>query len=185
MPWKRCWDWPWRCFGSFSDKESFVPTLAHKTQPSTDRLAAATQSVSLTQAAIDLLHAASGATPEDPDVTVEERSIWQPDFWLMQRSWQALADLGVAQQAHRFPALKQLVAQELDQLSEKLFNPLIVSDEERQTERLLLAGASAALIQDDARALACLERLDQMPRAWGRVLAQSACATCWRRLWRG
>ena len=176
-----------------------MPTLAHKTQPSTDRLAAAAQSVSLTQAAIDLLHAASGATPEDPDVTVEERSIWQPDFWLMQRSWQALADLGagdealtvaaflelrhplapaqalyrVAQQAHRFPALKQLVAQELDQLSEKLFNPLIVSDEERQTERLLLAGASAALIQDDARALACLERLDQMPRVWGRVLAQS------------
>lgn len=170
-----------------------------KAQPRTDRPDAAAQVASLAQAAVDLLHAASGVTPEDPDVTVEERSIWQPDFWLMQRCWQALADLGagdealavaallelrhplapvqalhrVAQQAHRFPALKQLVAQELDRLADKLFNPLVVSDEERQTERLLLAGASAALIQDDARALACLERLDQLPRVWGRVLAQS------------
>jgi len=176
-----------------------VPTLVRKAQPRTDRPDAAAQVASLAQAAVDLLHAASGVTPEDPDVTVEERSIWQPDFWLMQRCWQALADLGagdealavaallelrhplapvqalhrVAQQAHRFPALKQLVAQELDRLSDKLFNPLVVSDEERQTERLLLAGASAALIQDDARALACLERLDQLPRVWGRVLAQS------------
>ncbi len=180
-----------------------MPILVRKAQTRADQPAAMC-AVSLAQAAIDLLHAAAGVTPDDPDATVEERNIWQPDFWLMQRCWQALADLGagdeamavaallelrhplapaqalyrVAQQTERFPALKQLAAQELDRLSAKLFNPLIVSDQERQTERLLFSAAAAASIGDEPAALACLERLDQQPRIWGKVLANGE----WRSL---
>ena len=116
-----------------------MPILVRKAQTRADQ--PATRAVSLAQAAIDLLHAAAGVTPDDPDATVVERNSWQPDFWLMQRGWQALADLGAGDEAMavaallelRHPlapprrctvwrdrrsvsALKQLAAQELDRL---------------------------------------------------------------------
>ncbi len=153
-----------------------MPIVVRKAQADAENIAAAAHAGSLAQAAVDLLHAAAGVAPNDPEGTVEERNIWQPDFWLMQRCWQALADLGagdealavaallelrhplapvqalhrVAQQAERFPALQPLVAHEMARLSPKLFSPWIVSDQERQTERLLLAAAAAARIRDDA-----------------------------------
>lgn len=151
---------------------------------------------SLAQVAVELLHAGSNVAPENLDLVVEERAVWQPDSWLMQCCWQTLADHGageealavaallelrnplapaqalyrVAQQAPQRPDLKLLVIQNLHRLRTKLFNTRLISDDTRQTERLLLAAASAALIEEDSLAVACLERLDQLPRAWDRVM---------------
>jgi hypothetical protein len=134
--------------------------------------------------------------PENPDLFVEERVIWQPDSWLLQRCWQALADAGMgaaallvaaqlegrsplarmqalyrlAQQTPAHPELRSLLHRELQQARPLLFGPWLPGEEHRQADRLLLASATAAHIGDTALAFACLERADQQARVWDRVL---------------
>lgn len=153
---------------------------------------------SLAQAAIESLHVAATVKTDNTGQLAEARSVWQPDSWLLQRCWQTLAEAGcgvqalavaalaearqplapihallkVAQQAHSHSALAPLVEGELTQLHAKLFDPSVISDPARQIERLLYAAAAAALIQNYPLALACLEKLDQMPRAWDRIYIQ-------------
>ena len=169
------------------------------TQPPSDAATIPRQAASLAARAVELLQAASGIAPDDPDSAVEERNVWQPDSWLMQRCWQALADEGageealtvaalqdlrnplatvqalyrVAQKAEAEPELRPLVARELQALHVKLFGSWVVSDDVRQTDRLLLAAASAVRIGDESLALACLERLDQVNRSWDRVMLRA------------
>ncbi|MEZ4664301.1 MAG: hypothetical protein R2911_42765 [Caldilineaceae bacterium] len=153
---------------------------------------------SLTQAAIESLHFAAAAKTDGAAQLAEARSVWQPDTWLLQRCWQMLAEAGcgvqalsvaalaearqplapihallkVAQQAPDHPELIPLIEGELAQLHAKLFDPHIISDPQRQIERLLHAAATAALIHNYPLALACLEKLDQTPRAWDRIYIQ-------------
>ncbi|MEZ4707162.1 MAG: hypothetical protein R3A44_08155 [Caldilineaceae bacterium] len=153
---------------------------------------------SLTQAAIESLHFAAAAKTDGAAHLAEARSVWQPDTWLLQRCWQLLAEAGcgvealsvaalaearqplapihallkVAQQASNRPDLVALIAGELVQLHAKLFDPHIISDPQRQIERLLHAAAAAVLIHNHALALAYLEKLDQTPRAWDRIYIQ-------------
>src|SRR5262245_42296485 len=63
---------------------------------------------SLAQAAVDLLHAGSSVAPENLDLVVEERAVWQPDSWLMQCCWQTLADHGAGEEALAVAALLEL-----------------------------------------------------------------------------
>ena len=149
--------------------------------------------------AIEFLQIAANVAPDESGSAAEERSIWQPDSWLMQRSWQELADQGagedalavaelqemrnplatvqalyrLAKRAHDDPALSALVAQELKALRVKLFGSWVVSDDARQTERLLLAAASAVHIGDHSTAFACLERLDQIRRGWDMAILRA------------
>ncbi|MCB0082600.1 MAG: hypothetical protein KDE47_16780 [Caldilineaceae bacterium] len=153
---------------------------------------------SLTQAAIESLHFAAAAKTDGAGQLAEARSVWQPDTWLLQRCWQMLAEAGcgvqalsvaalaearqplspihalykVAQQARNHPQVAPLVEHELAQLHAKLFDPHIISDPQRQMERLLHAAAAAALIHQHALALSYLEKLDQTPRASDRIYIQ-------------
>ncbi len=153
------------------------------------------QPISLADLAVESLNIASAAQSAEAAATGSERSVWRPDSWLLQRCWQALADVGagrdaltvaalaeirrplspshalyrIAKQVEKSPQLVPLVRAELAQLHEKLFNPNIVSDPTRQIDRLLYCAASAAKIDDAPLAFACLERLDQLPKGWDRV----------------
>lgn len=155
-----------------------------------------TSLVSLAHFAIESLHSAATVQPDDAVRITEARGVWQPDSWLIHRCWQVLAEAGaandaltiasmaemrhplapfhalytLAKQADSNPQLPQLVSHELVQMSARLFSPWVASEQTQQIERLLYASASASCIGDSSFAFACLERLDQFPRAWDRVI---------------
>jgi hypothetical protein len=171
--------------GIFQRKKTVAETATQDAAP-----------IILAERAIACLQHATQVEPEDSDLVVEERVTWQPDSWLLQRIWQALADGGageeaflvaqmvepraplaraqalyrVAQQSVTRPALANLVRRELQQARHFLFAPWPVGDEWRQVERLLHYGAGAAISGDTALALACIERADQGNRVWERVM---------------
>ena len=150
----------------------------------------------LAQLALQTLTAASAVPVDEGALLVEERNIWQPESWLVQRCWETLADGGIgrevlevaalmadrqplaplqalqrmAQQVATRPALLPLVEHELERWAHRLFRTF--SEEGSQIERLLLLGISAARIEDTALAASCLERLDQLPKGWSRVVAR-------------
>ncbi len=145
--------------------------------------------------AMDALRQAATARATQPEATVEERHVWRPDTRLIRRCWLTLAEAGAATQAldvarlavdrqplapiqalHRLaelvpqrPDLRPAVTGELRAMRAQIFAPRTDGDPDEQAERLILAATSAALIGDVTFALACLERLDQHPRAWDRV----------------
>lgn len=144
------------------------------------------------------LNAATAVAPVGPAVRVEERSVWQPGSWLIQRCWETLADLGagaealavarltetrhpvaVLQALHRVSRqvpteahLAPLVSAELDRLRHTLFRPIEPADEAQMSERLLLVAVTAALVGDLPLACAALERLDQFYQPWERVFTR-------------
>lgn len=158
--------------------------------------------ISLAQRALACLQQAAALEPEEAGTIIEERVIWQPDSWLIQRIWQALADGGAAgpaltvaglaeeraplaraQAVYRLaqfvtrlpdhaqiPAVLQAIREELQQARTHLFDPATSLEPARLVDRLLLYGAAAAQIDEPSLALACLERADQIARAWDRVL---------------
>lgn len=162
-----------------------------------------TSAVSLAQFAIESLHAAATVRPEGGLRITEARGVWQPDSWIIQRCWQVLAEAGsgvdamtvaslaamrhplaparalytLAKQNHTIADLPDLVRYELTQMSAQLFSPWIASEQTQQIERLLYAAASASAIDDDRFAFACLERLDQFPRAWDRIFVHPEMRT--------
>ncbi|MCL4860309.1 MAG: hypothetical protein KJZ93_12915 [Caldilineaceae bacterium] len=173
---------------------------------------------SLIQQAIAALNQASAVTLADGRALVEERNVWQPGSWLIQRCWEALADIGVGEAAlnvarlaetrhplapvqalhrvahhvHTHPLLLPLLGAELARLEQGLFAPHHSSRLslggpatsnptpgaiEPPAERLLLVAATAALVENLPLACACLERLDQTPGAWARIVARSESRT--------
>ncbi len=157
----------------------------------------------LASRAIDFLSASTRNMLEQPGAKPADSSIWLPDSRLMQSCWRELAENGAAEEAlsvallqerqnplasiqalhsisivaQREAELRPIVAGELGAMYSKLFEDWIVSDATRQTERLLLAAASAINIGNEPRALSYLERLDQIDRAWDRVLLRSESRT--------
>jgi len=164
--------------------------------PVSKRYPIAADAPPLAQLALRALTAASAVLPDEAALLVEERSVWQPESWLVQRCWETLADAGVgrevfevagliadrqplaplqalqrlASQVARRPALLPLVQYELERWAHRLF--FTFPEEGVQIERLLLLGVSAALVDDHNLAASCLERLDQLPKGWSRVLAR-------------
>ncbi len=137
--------------------------------------------------------------PEGELSVGEERSVFQPDTWLVQRCWEGLADGGAVQEAlaaaqlngarqplavhqclHRLSrqidrrwGLAQAVAQALDStLPTLLKRAQPGNDAAQQIERLLYAAATAANLDDRHLAFACLERLDQHTLPWQRPIVQ-------------
>jgi hypothetical protein len=151
---------------------------------------------SLAERAALSLAAAAEVQPDNPELVVEERAIWQPDSWLLRSIWQALADRGagsvaltvaqlteprapqsryqvlhrLAQQTAAYPEVAGAVRDELHSLHTALFGAWPAGQELQQVERLLLAAAAAATIGEPSLAFACLERADQWERVWDRVL---------------
>lgn len=172
--------------------------LSLRRQKPAETAAKSAAPIILAERAIACLQDATQVEPENLDLIVEERVTWQPDSWLLQCIWQALADGGVgkealvvaqmvepraplaraqalyrlAQQSNQRAALVNLVRNELQQARPMLFAPWRAGEEWRQIERLLLCGASAALVGEDSLALSCIERADQWERVWARVLIQ-------------
>lgn len=176
--------------------------VSHSNAPG-DGVNGSARQTPLASQAVEFLQIAASQEPDESGSSVEERSIWQPDSWLMQRTWQALADEGAGEEAFTVaalqemrnplatvealyrlalraraePALRPMVAHELQAMRVKLFGSWVVSDETRQTERLLLAAASAVCIEDESLALSCLERIDQIDRGWDRVVLRAESRT--------
>ena len=154
---------------------------------------------SLVDSAIAALNQALRPAPEGEPPIGEERSVFQPDTWLVQRCWEVLADAGAVQEAlataqlngarlslaipqclHRLSqqidrhwGLAQAVAQALDNTLPALFKRAQPgSDAAQQIERLLYAAATAANLDNRYLAFACLERLDQYTQPWQRPIVQ-------------
>ncbi|MCC6167290.1 MAG: hypothetical protein IT329_08695 [Caldilineaceae bacterium] len=155
--------------------------------------------VALSQRAVECLQNAVQVQIENPDLFVEERVVWQPDSWLLQRIWQALADGGageaalavaalvedraplarqqalyrLAQHTGRRSDLRILVRRELQQARLRLFSVYAPGEANRLLDHLLLTGAAAAHAGEQVLALACLERADQLAHTWDRVIGSA------------
>ncbi len=152
----------------------------------------------LLQAASAALDAAS-AIDSSEQALFEERSVWQPGSWLIQRCWETLADLGagaealavarLAQNRHPLAPLQALqrvarqailplaqhtfIQHELERWTGGLFREPAAGEELLLIERLLLVAATAARVDQLPLACACLERIDQWPKSWDRILARN------------
>jgi hypothetical protein len=128
----------------------------------------------------------------------EERSVYQPDTWLIQRCWEVLADAGAVQEALAVarlhaaapaagdppvsapplpsdrPALG-LWRQRWRSRCTRAVAPLLRPDarsDAAQMDPLLYGAATAANLAERTLAFACLERLDQCHQPWQRPIVQ-------------
>jgi hypothetical protein len=126
----------------------------------------------------------------------DERAVYRPDSWLVQRCWETLADAGDAEAAAYVAALaadRQPTAQtqtlhrlalqidrriglaaEVEKQLHVLLPRLLTEsglDPQRHAERLLFAASAAARIGQRYLAFALLERLDQLGKQpWERLI---------------
>lgn len=159
----------------------------------------AAPAASLVDGAIAALARAMRPAAEGEPVVGEERSVYQPNTWLVQRCWEVLADAGAAQEALNVAQLNTArqplaVDQCLYRLSRQIDRhwglaqavaralettlPALIAQHEpasaiaQPAERLLYAAATAANLDDRHLAFACLERLDQFSQPWQRPMVQ-------------
>ncbi len=162
-------------------------------------------SLPLEQQALAAIRQATRAPRDEQTIAIEERNVWQPDSWLMQRCWETLAEAGaggealqvarlleqrqplaplralyqLAQQPQHHAALLPLLQHEVERWHTRLFKgsaeaPLDQTElplAQLAVDQLLLLAAAAALLGEEAIALPCLERIDQVPRDWARLIA--------------
>lgn len=148
--------------------------------------------------AIQALAQAMQKPLDEQSALVEERNVWQPNSWLIQRCWETLADVGAgeealkvarlleirqplaplqalyrtAQQRDQNSAITPLLRQELERWQHRLLQPTILPvASATNVEQLLYVAATAALLEEEGLVLACLERIDQTPNAWSRLVA--------------
>lgn len=125
----------------------------------------------------------------------EERSIRQPDSWLVEQCWRTLAETGEADSAlvlaslvaprqplavaETFLALAQapgLRAETIQFLRERLNQHIAVTfmtgdgDREQTDRNLTMSAVAAATLHLPNLAYTCLEKLDQTPGTWSRLL---------------
>lgn len=149
----------------------------------------------LVERALATLHQAAQIQLDEQTILIEERNVWQPNSWLIQRCWETLADAGAASEAltvarllerrqplaplqalyrtahqiRQTPALGPLLSYELERWQQRLSHA--ATDAAPMVEQLLYVAAVAALLGEETVALGCLERIDQAPKAWSRVVA--------------
>lgn len=149
----------------------------------------------LVERALATLHQAAQVQLDEQTILIEERNVWQPNSWLIQRCWETLADAGAASEAltvarllerrqplaplqalyrtahqlRQTPALGPLLSYELERWQQRLNHASI--DAAQVVDQLLYVAAAAALLGEETVALRCLERIDQVPKAWTRVVA--------------
>ena len=150
---------------------------------------------SLATPALDALRGASAIPLDAKTFFSEERNVWRPDTWLLQRCWEALADSGngvpamavadmckfrqplaptqtlyrLAQQSHEQPELDALIERHLQALIQETDQSLPELEKTARIEQKLLIAASAALMDDSALGFACLEELEQIENDWHHI----------------
>lgn len=169
-------------------------TAAHRFMPSGNSNNSVTPVLS--QQAVQALQKALSQQRAAPSLLREERSIRQPDSWLVERCWVSLAEAGATEAAlvlaslisHRQPlavpkALVTLAEQAKLDNAETLFvqkrldqhglKLLQTPKQERETyqENLLLTSSAAGQVHMHTLVYSCLERLDQMPGVWRQIMA--------------
>lgn len=152
---------------------------------------------SLSHAAQELLPRAAATPPAEESAAHEERSVWRPDTWLMQQCWETLADAGAGPEAlavarlavDRQPlavagalyrlsrvagtrrALAHLTEQALAEEGRSLLAATPLTPPPHHAQLLLYAAATSAALGNPGLALSYLEKLDQVERAWDRIVA--------------
>lgn len=165
-----------------------VQTQPDSTAPRIDRSA-------LVQRSLELLLAAEKRAQEDAQ-QIEERAVYRPDSWLIQKCWGALADVGAAQETltvariaasrqpltlvqalHRLSrqidrkfGLANVIRQELVHAQPQIMAQAAPRDDTTARDRLLYAAATAAAIGEPQQAFTFLERVDQFSTPWERAV---------------
>ena len=155
-----------------------------------------TQRRSLTEYAVTALRTAAAQAPSGERFFQEERNIWRPDSWLMQRAWEELADTGAVDEALEVAALLVArnpltvpqamlraagVAGDRPDVREHILSALAnaqpvlmrrpdAAAERTARERLLIAAATAAACGDVSTTFTFLERLDQFAKPWDEMI---------------
>ncbi|MEZ4714582.1 MAG: hypothetical protein R2851_00585 [Caldilineaceae bacterium] len=155
-----------------------------------------TQRRSLTEYAVTALRTAAAQAPSGERFFQEERNIWRPDSWLMQRAWEELADTGAVDEALEVAALLVArnpltvpqamlraagVAGDRPDVREHILSALAnaqpvlmrrpdAATERTARERLLIAAATAAACGDVSTTFTFLERLDQFAKPWDEMI---------------
>ncbi|MFZ1770017.1 MAG: hypothetical protein WAU00_12515, partial [Caldilinea sp.] len=168
-------------------------TSTTPTAPKSPDAPARVERSTLVQHALEFLLAAQ--TQQD-QVQLEDRAVYRPDSWLIQKCWEALADAGagaetlsvasmvaqrqpltwvqalhrLSRQIDRKLGLADLVGQELHRYQPQLLTANSSRDDVVARDRLVFAAAAAATIGDDQQALTLLERLDQFTEPWERPI---------------
>ncbi|MFO7632158.1 MAG: hypothetical protein R6W76_06455 [Caldilinea sp.] len=164
-------------------------------QPGSTEPALRVERSTLVQRALEMLIAAENRSQYD-SLQIEERAVYQPDSWLIQRCWEALADAGAAhaalsvasisarrqpltpvqalyrlsKQIDRTIGLANLIRQELTQVQPQVMATAVDRDETIARDRLLYTAATAAAIGEAQQAFTFLERLDQFAAPWERPI---------------
>ncbi|MFN3333358.1 MAG: hypothetical protein ACK47M_12685, partial [Caldilinea sp.] len=164
-----------------------------RTQP--DNAAPRIDRSALVQRGLELLLAAASRAQED-GLQIEERAVYRPDSWLIQKCWEALADTGAAQETltvariaasrqpltlvqalHRLSrqidrkfGLANVIRQELVHAQPQIMAHTALGDDTTARDRLLYAAATAAAIGELQQAFTFLERLDQFTAPWERAI---------------
>lgn len=149
----------------------------------------------LVERALAALRQAAQVQLDEQTVLIEERNVWQPTSWLLQRCWETLADAGAANEAltvarllegrqplaplqalyrtapqvQQTPALGPLLTYELERWQQRLNQAS--TDTALVVDQLLYVAAAAALLGEETVALGCLERIDLVSKAWARIIA--------------
>lgn len=148
---------------------------------------------SLVERALATLRQAAQVQLDEQTILIEERNVWQPNSWLIQRCWETLADAGsasdaltvarlleqrqplaplqalyrTAHQLRQTPALGPLLSYELERWQQRL--AAASTESTTVVDQLLYMAAIAALLGEEAVALACLERID-LAFTWPRLI---------------
>ena len=155
-----------------------------------------TQRRSLTEYAVTALRTAAAQAPSGERFFLEERNIWRPDSWLMQRAWEELADIGAVDEALEVAALlvarnpltvphamlraarvagdrpdvRDHILSALANAQPVLMRPPDAAGARLARERLLIAAATAAACGDISTTFTFLERLDQFAKPWDEMI---------------
>lgn len=147
----------------------------------------------LVERALATLQQAAQVQLDEQTILIEERNVWQPNSWLLQRCWETLVDGGaasealtvarlleqrqplaplqalyrVAHQLYQTPALGPLISYELERWQQRL--AAASTEVATVVDQLLYVAATAALLGEEATALACLERID-LAFTWPRLV---------------
>jgi hypothetical protein len=164
-----------------------------RTQP--DNTTPRIERSALVQRSLEMLLSAESRAQEG-GLQIEERAVYRPDSWLIQKCWEALADAGAAQETlavariaasrqpltlvqalHRLSrqidrklGLANVIRQELVQAQPQIMAPTAARDDTTARDRLLYAAATAAAIGETQQAFTFLERLDQFAAPWERPI---------------
>lgn len=171
------------------------PSIQTQTLPDPPATARGVARSALVQRALEALLAAQNQA-EEGQLRIEERAVYQPDSWLIQKCWEALADTGAAtetlavarlvtarqpltlvQALHRLSAqidrrigLASLIGQELKRMLSQVLALTADRSDVLAHDRLIFGAAAAAAIGEVQLALTFLERLDQFAEPWQRTI---------------